>query len=350
MKLREFKYLFAYIVPLTALYTMYLAGYWSFYTLFFVFGFVPLLEFFMQGTEENLPTEEEENYKKFNILDYLLWANVPLQYFTLAYYLYCVTYRNLEIYEIVGITFGMGILCGSQGINVAHELGHRNNKWEQFLSKSLLLTSLYMHFFIEHNRGHHKNVSTPHDPATARYGESLYAFWFRSVKDSWFSAWELEAQRLEKQGEKIYTWKNEMLRFQIIQLLFVVFIGIVFGGKTLVFFVMAATMGFLLLETVNYVEHYGLMRKEIQPNIYERVMPHHSWNSNHSLGRILLYELTRHSDHHYLASRKYPVLRHFDQAPQLPSGYPAMMLLALIPPLWFSVMHKQLSEIGIAKP
>jgi alkane 1-monooxygenase len=234
----------------------------------------------------------------------------------------------------------MGLACGALGINVAHELGHRSNKYEQFLSKALLLTSLYMHFFIEHNRGHHKNVSTPNDPATSRFNESFYAFLPRTVFGSWMSAWHLEAQRLSKMKQSFWNpLHNEMLRFQIIQLLFVAAIYLAFGWVGTVGFIASAIIGFSLLEIVNYIEHYGLLRKQLPNGSYEKVKPHHSWNSDHELGRIFLFELTRHSDHHFNPSRKYQILRHFDHAPQMPTGYLAMIPLALFPPVWFRIMN-----------
>ena len=201
-----------------------------------------------------------------------------------------------------------------------------------------------MHFFIEHNRGHHKNIATPLDPATSRRGESLYAFWIRSISDGYISAWKLENKRLKKIGERVISFKNQMLNFQLVQLVFVGLIFVVFGWLAGLAFLGAAIVGFLLLETVNYIEHYGLLRREIQPGVYEKTKPHHSWNSNHPLGRILLYELTRHSDHHFHAGRKYQVLRHFDDAPQMPTGYPGMMVLSFFTPLWFRVMEKQLKK------
>jgi alkane 1-monooxygenase len=188
-------------------------------------------------------------------------------------------------------------------------------------------------------------VSTDQDPASARYGEALYIFFLRSIPGSFRSAWKLEKLRLEWSGEKIWSWKNEMLRFQVFQVLFTSSIFLIFGWKAGVAFLCAAFIGILLLETVNYVEHYGLRRKEIEPGVYEKVKPGHSWNSDHILGRIMLYELTRHSDHHYKATRKYQVLRHFDDSPQLPLGYPGSMVLAFFPPVWFRVMHRRLEKI-----
>ena len=345
MNLKEIKYLFAYTLPLTVYVSLSQLGNWSFLTLIYSFGLIPLLELLFTGTSENDSSEIEEEKKGKPYFDILLWLNVPIQYGLLGYYLYSVTYRQMTGAELLGATAAMGICCGVVGINVAHELGHRHNRFEQFLSKILLLTSLYMHFFIEHNRGHHKHVSTPQDPATSRFGENIYAFWFRSVKDGFFSACKIEAQALQKKGYSVWSFRNQMIQYSIIQLLFIAAIGFVFGLKALVLFLVVSLIGILLLESVNYVEHYGLVRTEIQPGIYERVMPHHSWNSNHTLGRIVLYELTRHSDHHYYASREYQTLRHFDNSPQLPTGYPGMILLALFPPFWFRVMNPEVKQI-----
>ena len=239
----------------------------------------------------------------------------------------------------------MGLVCGGYGINVAHELGHRNNKFEQFLSKTLLLSSLYMHFFIEHNRGHHKRVSTKEDPSSARYGENIFSFWIRSVFTGYISAWNIEFSRLKRLKKFKFSLENEMLRFQLIQVLFVSSIYFVFGTQITIYFLFAAVMGFLLLETVNYIEHYGLQRKININGKYERVQPFHSWNSNHPVGRIMLFELSRHSDHHFNASRKYQVLKNHDNSPEMPTGYPGMMILSLIPPLWFYIMNKRIKKI-----
>jgi alkane 1-monooxygenase len=248
-------------------------------------------------------------------------------------------------WELSGKVLVMGLLCGTFGINVAHELGHRTNRSEQFLAKILLLSSLYMHFFIEHNKGHHKRVSTPEDPASARYGESVYAFYFRSVIFSYLSAWHIANSEMKKKGLPAWHWKNEMLQYQFIQLFFVVTIGLVFGWRECLLFIGAAFIGVLLLETVNYIEHYGLERRKNENGSYERAMPEHSWNSNHVIGRIVLFELSRHSDHHYIASRKYQVLRHHDDAPQMPTGYPGMMILSLLTPAWYAVMNPRVKKI-----
>ncbi len=338
--MKKWKYMAVYTTPFLVALSIYLPGWWSYTALVVLFGVVPGLELFTKASTANLNEVEEREVLKDRSYDWILYGLVPLQFIVLAYFL-LVIQQPIPFYEWLGNVTAMGLACGVIGINAAHELGHRLTKYEQNMSKVLLLTSLYMHFFIEHNRGHHKHVSTDEDPASAKYGESLFAFHLRSISGSWLSAWKLEAQQLKRQGHSFWSWHNEMLRFQTIQLLFLAVIGVVFGGQALLAFLAAAMIGILLLETVNYIEHYGLRRKKTERG-YERTMHIHSWNSNHPIGRLLLLELSRHSDHHYVASRKYPILRHFDDSPQMPTGYPGMMLLAAIPPLWFSVMHRRI--------
>lgn len=306
---------------------------------------MPVAELFIKPDEKNLSEAEEELVKKDRIYDYLLYVIVVLQFAALFIFLSSMQTGKLQWWETAGRVCSMGLLCGTFGINVAHELGHRVNNYEQFFAKALLLTSLYMHFFIEHNKGHHKNVATPQDPSSARYNEPVFTFYFRTVIFSCLSAWEIASNEIKKKSLPVLHWKNEMLQVQIIQLLFIIAIIFLFNWAIALYFLAAATIGFLLLETVNYIEHYGLQRKQRADGSYERAMPHHSWNSNHILGRLMLFELSRHSDHHYQASRKYQVLRHHDNAPQLPTGYPGSMILALVPPLWFYVMNKKIKQL-----
>ncbi len=323
------------------LFSLYTENSGAYAAVFVLFVLIPLIELFTKGSTDNLSKIAEELAKENKVYDWMLYGLVPLQYLILIYFLFQVSIESLSLSYKIGATTAYGIACGILGINAAHELGHRPTKHEQLMSKLLLLTTLYMHFFIEHNRGHHKNVSTDLDPASSRYGESVYAFYGRTILGSYRSAWHLEAERLKKKQLPFWSLKNEMLVYQIIQMILIVLIGLVFGLTTLLFFIVGAFIGILLLETVNYIEHYGLRRK-LKGGSYERTMPIHSWNSNHPLGRLILLELSRHSDHHYMASRKYQILRHFDESPQMPTGYPGMLLLSLVPPLWFKVMHKRI--------
>ena len=337
------KFSLAYLTPLIVLFSLYTENIGAYTAVFVLFVMIPLIELFTKGSTDNLSKIEEELAKENKVYDWMLYGLVPLQYLILIYFLVQVSNESLSLSYKIGATTAYGMACGILGINAAHELGHRPTKHEQLMSKLLLLSTLYMHFFIEHNRGHHKHVSTDLDPASSRYGETVYAFYGRTIFGSYRSAWQLEAERLKKKQLPFWSLKNEMLNFQLIQLILILLIGLVFGFTTLLFFIVGAFIGILLLETVNYIEHYGLRRKQ-KGESYERTMPIHSWNSNHPLGRLILLELSRHSDHHYMASRKYQILRHFDESPQMPTGYPGMLLLSLVPPLWFKVMHKRIEQ------
>lgn len=330
-------------LPLTAS-AAYVGGWWSFNVPVIAFVLVPLLELAWKGSEWNLSPEEERSALENRIYDAIVYAVVPLQYGVLVYFLWRVSSGQLDALSLVGATLCMGIACGVFGINVGHELGHRKTKFEQRMAKSLLLTSLYTHFFIEHNRGHHKRVATPEDPATARYGETVYRFWLRSMLYGYFSAWQIENHRFARKGQSWFTWRNEMIQYQLLQGAALVGVYLWLGAAAVLAWLAAALLGVLLLESVNYLEHYGLTRQRKDNGRYEHVLPIHSWNSNHPVGRLLLFELTRHSDHHAHASRHYQVLRHFDESPQLPTGYPGMILLALVPPLWFRVMHRHIHK------
>ncbi len=344
MNANVLKYSAVFIAVGLAFLSLSSTGWLAYVAPIYIFLLVPVLDFLLPSDERNMTKAEEKIAKADRSYDYVLYAIVPLQFTILAYFLYRVSDPGLMLVDRIAYIFTMGISCVSFGINVAHELGHRHTKMEQNMSKALLLSTMYMHFFIEHNRGHHKNVSTDDDPASADKWEIVYLFWIKSVVLGYISAWKLEADRLRKAEIPFLSLKNEMIQYLLIQIGFAALIGMAFGPVVLLQFLIAASIGVLFLETVNYLEHYGLRRDKVQEGIYEKVQPHHSWNSNHPVGRIMLFELTRHSDHHYNASRKYQVLRHFPDAPQMPMGYPAMILLTFVPPLWFLVMHREIAK------
>ncbi|MCZ4409868.1 alkane 1-monooxygenase [Cryomorphaceae bacterium 1068] len=342
--MRVLKYTMVFILPALFALGVYLGSWWTFGPVLFAFGFIPFLEILFQPNAQNLNAAEKEMRLDDKAYDLLLYSVAPVIYATLLLYLVAITTYSFGTKELVGLTFSLGVILGGMGINVAHELGHRQTAHEQFMAKALLLPSAYMHFFIEHNRGHHKNVSTYEDPASSRLNETLYHFWIRSVVYGYISAWTLEKQRLQRAKKSVWSLKNEMIRFQLIQILFWLAIGLIFGWYAMLLYTGAAIVGFLMLETVNYIEHYGLARKKVSENRYERVEPIHSWNSNHIVGRVMLFELSRHSDHHYKPAKKYQILEHHDHSPQMPTGYPGMMLLSAIPPLWFSVMNPKIDR------
>jgi alkane 1-monooxygenase len=348
MNIKAFKYLSPLTIYVLAGISFTQQGWLTWGTMLYAWIIIPFAELFINPSEKNLDAAEEEMAKKDRIYDYMLYLIVIFQFAALFLFLSSMKATGLQWWETTGRIFSMGLLCGTFGINVGHELGHRVTKFEQTLAKLLLLTSLYMHFYIEHNKGHHKNVATPEDPSSARYNEPVYTFYFRTIIFSYLSAWTIANDEMRKKGLAVLNLKNEMLQAHIIQAAFVAFIFFIFTPQITLYFLAAALIGILLLETVNYIEHYGLQRKQTASGNYERAMPTHSWNSSHPLGRLMLFELSRHSDHHYLASRKYQILQHHNDAPQLPTGYPGSMLLALVPPVWFYIMNRKIKKLETA--
>lgn len=344
--MRYIKYLAGLSVPFFVALAMLLPDAWSFVGLAYAFGFIPLMEVILPPQTRNMDEAEEEVAKTDRIYDWMLYAIVPIQWTLVVLYLIGGASGEWSALEWVGKTLSLGVASAALGINVAHELGHRVKGFERAMAKSLLASTMYMHFIIEHNLGHHRHVSTDEDPASAPYGMNLYAFIPRSIIGGYLSAWRLEANRLRQKGKGFWTASNEMIRFTLIQAAILVALALLFGPMVLLGFLGASLIGIGLLETVNYVEHYGLRRDQKDSGRYERVMPHHSWNSSHPLGRLMLYELTRHSDHHHLANRPYQILRHVGDAPQMPAGYPAMVLLATVPPLWFAVMNPRVRKVA----
>ncbi len=337
--MKVYRYFLSYSVPASAFIGLYFGGWISFLTPLYVFIFIPFLEYLIGENKYNLSPKEEASVKASVSYSILLWSYVPIQYFLTIYLMFSFSNGLLNGFELAGAILSVGISNGGTGITVAHELIHRNKKFEQLLGRLLLLTTLYMHFAIEHVYGHHKHVATPDDPATAKKGELFYTYWLRTVPEQFLSAWEIEKQRTKKYNRTFFSWKNEMLLFVLIQFLTLALIVYVFSVYTAMVFLGTAVIAFTLLEAVNYLEHYGLERRSNQNGKYEKVTHHHSWNSDFWLSRMLLFELSRHSDHHATASRKYQTLRSFEDSPQLPTGYPGMILLALFPPLWFRVMN-----------
>lgn len=338
------KYLWAYSIPLATFFALYFQGIASYFTVFFAFVFIPILERMLPIDARNATEEEYKQLAVSKKYDILLYLNVPIVFVLLYYFLYTTSNPNISTIEIIGLTLSTGILLGANGINVAHELGHRITLSERILAKILLIPSLYMHFFIEHNHGHHVHVATLEDPSTAKYNQSVFCFWIQTVTGTYKKAWQIQKQVNTQNHVPWYSPKNDILWFTLIQVAYLIAVYYFFNFLGICIAIAAAVVGFLLLETINYIEHYGLRRNRLPSGRYERVDRIHSWNSNHILGRIILYELTRHSDHHYKSKKKYQTLKHHPESPQLPYGYPTSMVLALIPPLWFQVMNKNIPK------
>lgn len=301
------------------------------------YGVIPLADLIFGEDRSNPPESAVPALERSRYYRYATYLAIPMQYVSLLFGVWAATTLPLPWWAYLGLVLSVGMTSGV-GINTGHELGHKTDRLEQWLAKLALAPSGYGHFFVEHNRGHHVRVATPEDPASSRFGESFYAFLPRSVIGSLRSAWRLERERLARRGLPVWSVHNHNLQAWALTLLLFAALTATFGWMALPFLVLQAVYGFSLLEVVNYLEHYGLLRARREDGRYERCQPRHSWNSNHIVTNLLLYQLQRHSDHHAHPTRSYQALRHFDDAPQLPSGYASMILLAYVPPLWFRVM------------
>ncbi|WP_408048106.1 alkane 1-monooxygenase [Tenacibaculum halocynthiae] len=343
--MKAFKYLSILVLPLTVYISFTQNGLFTFLPLITFFGLVPFLELFFSPDKKNLTQDQEDIEKENKIYTGILYFTVPLQLFFLGWFFIIMQDPNLTFTDTTGRVFAMGLMCGVIGINVGHELGHRNNRFDEFLGEVLLLTSLNTHFLPYHNAGHHFNVATPKDAATARKNEIIYLFWFRSHFQSYYQAWKTESIRLKNSEKSWFHYQNRMLIYTFCNIILLGSLFFFLGLKMLLIFLITAIIGILLLETVNYIEHYGLLRKKNERGRYERVKRTHSWNSDHVIGKTMLFNLSRHSDHHYNGSKHYQLLKSLPESPQMPTGYPGMMLLALFPPLWFKLMNKKLEEL-----
>jgi alkane 1-monooxygenase len=350
--LKKLGFFAAFIIPALTVAGYYLDGWWNYLALLFSFILIPLIDQQFGLDKTNISEAEqkikgEELYYRF--VTYI-WTYVQVGFIIWSCYVIGTGQINY-IAEWIGFTISTALVTGGIGITVAHELGHKKSKLERFYSKILLMTVCYMHFYIEHNRGHHVLVATPEDPATAKKNESFYAFWVRSVFKGYAHAWKLEASALAGKNLPVIHWKNSMIGFTALPVLFCAALTLLFSawsGRFLwevpLFFFTQSILAFTLLELVNYVEHYGITRKEISAGRYERVNPAHSWNASHLMSNFFLFQLQRHSDHHVNAIKRYQVLNHYDESPQLPFGYPTMIILAALPPVWFSIMNKRLDD------
>ncbi|MDG1246775.1 MAG: alkane 1-monooxygenase [Flavobacteriaceae bacterium] len=336
--MKDLKYLMSYSIAVTAFIGILVGGPYVYLTVVYTFIFIPILEL---NTKEYLNEYSDDEKKSRNLdpfFDFLLYLNIPIVYGIFFVSLNTLVHTN-SISEIIGIILSASIVMATNGINVGHELGHRKSLFSRTCSKLLYLPCQYMHFFIEHNYGHHINVATPNDPATAKYKQNLYSFWISSVTKTYISAWKIQLKLLRVSKLSFISIKNDMIFYTLFQVSFLIFIYLNYGLIITIYSVFMSVVSFLFLETINYVEHYGLLRKINSNGRYERVKPHHSWNSNHTIGRITLYELTRHSDHHFKSSKKYQVLESIEDSPQLPYGYPTSILISFFPPLWFRIMN-----------
>lgn len=348
---KRYLWLVALLMPLLpflaiALFLATQMGVWLWLGPLVILGVVPLLDLLAGIDRANPPDDAIEALEQDRYYRWITYLFLPLQYAGFFTAFWFLTHAELSTWNKIGLAVTVGFI-GGLGINTAHELGHKKESHERWLSKVALAQSGYGHFYIEHNRGHHVRVATPEDPASSRVGESFYRFWPRTVFGSLRSAWRLEAMRYSRRGVKPLRLGNDVINSWLMTAGLWAIMVIWLGLPVIPYLILQALVAITLLEAVNYLEHYGMLRVKVISNgreRYERVDPRHSWNSNNLATNVLLYHLQRHSDHHAQPTRRYQALRDYEQSPVLPTGYAGMILLALIPPLWSRVMNPRVAD------
>jgi alkane 1-monooxygenase len=302
-----------------------------------VYGLVPALDLWFAEDRNNPPEALVPALEADAWYRWMTWLVVPAAWGTMIAATWVAVRGDLSWFGWLGLVVSAGWTSGA-GINAGHELGHKKDNLERWLARFALAPACYGHFVVEHVRGHHRDVATPEDPASARFGESYYRFMMREIPGAFARAWRLERERLAGLGRPALDPGNENLQAWALSVIFWGGLALALGPAVLPFMLAQAVFAYALLSAANYVEHYGLLRERLADGRYERTAPRHSWNSNHIVSNLLLYQLQRHSDHHAWPARRYQCLRHFDEAPQLPTGYFGMFVLALAPPLWRKIM------------
>ncbi len=332
--------------PFVAIYLVWKTGNeaWVAFPLLLNYVLTPALDWLVGTDSSNPPEEVVTQLDRDPYYQHLLYAIVPLHFVSLFASVWFATaalqswWAFLLFAAITGMTGGLAI-------NTGHELGHKNSRIEKLLAKIILSMPGYGHYSIAHNRGHHANVSTAADPATSRMGESIYRFALREIPGAFAEAWDIEKQRLEKHGKSVWHYHNTILQSYAMTVAMTAVLCLLFGWAVLPFMLIHNAFAYWQLTSANYIEHYGLLRKQDDNGKTERCAPHHSWNCNYLLSNVVLFHLERHSDHHTYPLRRYQSLRHYPDLPQLPNGYFGMYLLAYVPFLWFKVMDKRLMAL-----
>jgi alkane 1-monooxygenase len=343
---KRYWYLLNPFLVLTPLFSSLLAlysnnGLWLWATVPFMYVLMPLLDVLVGQDPANPSDAEVDTLRDDPYYVNVLYLATAMHWVTLLGTAWIVGSGDWHWLNIVGAGMSVGCMNGA-GLATGHELGHKVSDPKQSWGAKIMVACCgYAHFMIEHNKGHHKDVSTPEDPASSRFGESIYKFVLREIPGAARRAWKLESERLTRLGLPFWSRQNEILQSLAITVLAYAAILAIWGVKMLPFLALSVIYGWWTLTCANYVEHYGLLRQKEASGRYERCAPHHSWNSNFKLSNLALLHLQRHSDHHAHPTRPYQVLRDMDNVPQLPGGYPGMFVLAMWPMAWFAVMDKR---------
>jgi len=315
---------------------------WAFIVMWYVA--FPIFDYFMGEDTSNPPESVVPKLEADPYYRFITMLHVPIVIATFIFCGWFVASYDLSIGGYIATALVAGYI-GGHGLNIGHELGHKKNKLDQWMAKIVLAPAAYGHFFIEHNRGHHKHVATPEDPASSKMGETIYTFAKRELPGAIYRAYCIERDRLKKAGKSPWSLQNEFLQTMVMTLGAYTAMGVWLGAEVIPYLLISAFWSMWQLTSANYVEHYGLLRQKLPSGRYERPQPHHSWNSNHIFSNWALFHLQRHSDHHANATRSYQSLRHFDNLPSFPNGYFGMFPVAYVPWAWFKVMDKRLIDV-----
>jgi len=306
-----------------------------------IYGVIPLLDWLIGVDTDNPPERVVDQLERDAWYRWLTYAAVPIHVGVLVAGFWYLATRAQGLDEALAVVLALGFVA-ALSINTGHELGHKRQTLDQWLSRIALAVAAYGHFRIEHNLGHHVQVATPEDSASARMGETVYRFALRELPGGMVRGWRLEAARLRRRRLSAWSIHNEILQAHAVTLLLQGGLVAWLGWQILPWLLLHNLWAWFQVTGVNYIEHYGLLRQRRPDGTYERCQPRHSWNSNHCVSNVMLFHLQRHSDHHAHAERRYQSLRHFAEAPQLPTGYMGMLMLAECPPLYFRLMNPRL--------
>ncbi len=353
-RLKAYGYLSVFLIPLLipgSIFAAHNFGHvnaWMWLPMFCLFVLLPSADYLIGRDTLNPDIEQSARLESDHYYRGLTLLCVPVYlaslFFAMDFFATHTLNGELSLFGQIGWILSQGVIGGVVAINVAHELIHKSEALESNAGGVLLASVCYGTFKVEHVRGHHVHVSTPLDASSARYGQNVYGFVMQSIPRNIRAGFSLEAKRLQKTGKSAWSWHNESLRWTLLSVVFAALGFALAGWLGVAFFLAQSVVAFLTLEVINYVEHYGLERKQQPDGRYERTTHLHSWNSSYLLTNLMLFQLQRHSDHHENPKRRYQALKHYDASPQLPGGYASMFLLALVPPLWFAVMNPRVKQ------
>ena len=331
-----FKYLKFSLAPLSLVASIYFASMGGNYIWYFFLGFSGfiLIGDIIFGEDNSTP-----DYRYPWILNLMLYLNLPLLLILILVMINVIDTQSTSVF--IGYCLTIGLMLGGFGVNVGHELTHRKNKkLDMFFGNWLQALCLDNVFAIEHVYGHHKQVGLKEDGATARRNEGIFYFMFRSTFNEYKNAFLIEKNRLNRKNKSFFCIHNKFLVGILRSVIISIIIFSIGSVISLSCYLISAFISKILLETINYVEHYGLVRVEGRP-----VRPRHSWNSNTLISSAFTFNLTRHSSHHEKAHLPYWKLKPYSDAPKMPFGYLATFFIALLFPwLYRNIMKKKLED------